>query len=375
LWAARALGEDISRSAPKLTTERIELWNKFLPEDPTPFTYEETWNHICRNAQREDRGEQQRSLRHGPDSAILWTFEQLGALFLWQCRNPERFSNKPLFDYLCFRNSEYRRPRQKPVVKRGKDEALPRLLERDFAGIGPTLLAAITADHPFMGTAADLLELLKSVNGVVEEDGAGLHRKRDWTAEYIAEWLDDNWVKVEATFDAKRGIDSLDRTVFSIKPSRLIPFEKLREALSTFPEIALPMFSVMQDALARLFTLAYWGDRAASVAAKKTLEELLPRSNRHPITNHLPKIIEIFSRKRNGIVKSDAKIKQVHPGLTEAKRVKMLSVLYSEDPGTIRDAIRDQSEKAFLVQRLSKYLPVSETQVKRAVTATRCKSA
>ena len=368
LWTAHVLGENVSRGMPDNFTAIIKLW-KFLPEDPTPFTFEETWNHMCRNQRREERGEQPLPLRRTGDDAILWTFEQLGARFLRQCRNPERFSNKPLFDYLCRRDCEYRPHKRKLVVKNEKDVAPPRLLERDYAGIGPALLAAITADRPFTGAAADLLKLLTSVKSAVGEDGKGLCRKRDWTAEYMVEWLDHNWEDVEATFDAKRETDSKGRMVFSLIPAKMIPLEKLREALSTFPEIALPMFRVLQEAIARLFLLIYWGDRAASVAAKRALEDLLPTGNRHPITPHLPKIIEIFSRKRNGIIESNERIKKAHPRIKEKQRIEKLKVLYSEDSVTILDAIRDQSEKAFLVQRISTYLPVSTTQAKRAVAA------
>ena len=368
LWEARLVGEDVSWRRTKPDIEKYRLW-KFLPEDPTPFDFEDAWNHGCRNQQREKRGLKPLPLSRGGDGAIVWAFEQLAALFLWQCRNPSRFSNKPLMDYLCLRTSEFSaccKPEEQSV---GTNKPRRHLLEDDYRGIGPALLAAITADRPFTGTATDLLELLTSVKCDVEMTVPNHRLKPVSIGEYIVEWLDRNWEKVEATFDATREIDSKGRMVYSIKLGKLIPLEKLREVLSTFPEMALPLFPVVQRALARLFALVYWGDRAASVAAKKALEELLPTGNQHPITPHLPKIIEIFARKRNGIIESNGRIKIAHPRLREVERIKMLSVLYSEDSATILDAIRDQSERAFLAQRISNYLPVSTTQAKRAVTA------
>ena len=352
--------------------EKLRLL-EFLPDDLRPSDFEEHSNPSCRNQPRKERGLKPLELRRGGNGAIFWTFEQLGALFLYRRHSTALISNRQLMDYLYRRNDEYmrccRRVERDLLLLGARRNKTIRLLERGRSGVGLALLAAITADHPFTGTAADLLKLLTLGKGEVGEAGTGLHRKCDWTAESIAKWLDRNWKDIEATFDAKREIDRKARTVFSLKLDEMIPFEKLREALSTFPEIALPQFPVLQDALARLFSLAYWGDRVASVAGKKALEDLLPRGNRHPITPHLPEIIEIFGRKRKDINESNARIKKADPRLKEVERVKMLSALYSEDSATILDAIRVQREKAFLVQRISTYLPVSKTQARRAVTA------
>jgi len=141
-----------------------------------------------------------------------------------------------------------------------------------------------------------------------------------------------------------------------------LPHQLLREALSQCPEAALKSYDVVRRALARLYSVVWYGHGPESGEAKRLLEQLIPKGRRHPITNYLPEIAVKFRELRRWILESNNLMLPQFPDKTD--RLEKLSELYAE-PTRVVSAALELAEKAFLAERLSEVLQVPVPTVKK----------
>jgi len=148
-----------------------------------------------------------------------------------------------------------------------------------------------------------------------------------------------------------------------------LPHKLLREALAQCPESALRNYTVVQLALARLYSVAYNGRGPESTAAKNELAQLIPSRQGKgrtpdPITKHLPEIAAKFRELLRFILASNELMKAKFP--RENERQAKLAELYDEDP-TVIYAATHYKEKPFLAARLAAVLRIPVETAKKAI--------
>ena len=144
-----------------------------------------------------------------------------------------------------------------------------------------------------------------------------------------------------------------------------LPHKLLREALAQCPESALRNYTVVQKALARLYSVAWNGRGPESSAAKRELAQLIPEGKEYPIKKHLPEIAAKFRELRRWILESHKLMEKKISDPTD--RLKKLAELYDEHTGVISAAL-EMAEKAFLTERLSEVLRLPIPTVKEYLT-------
>ncbi|MGB8473258.1 MAG: hypothetical protein WCE61_04120 [Candidatus Acidiferrum sp.] len=148
-----------------------------------------------------------------------------------------------------------------------------------------------------------------------------------------------------------------------------LPPKLLREALSQCPEAALRSYAVVRRALARLYAVAWYGRGAEAVAARGQLAQLLPEVRKgtipHPITKHLPEIVEKFRELRAWILESDKLMQEAYPKWNP-DRWQKLAELWGEGTAVIEDALR-KKERPFIAERLATVLEIPSETARKAV--------
>lgn len=149
-----------------------------------------------------------------------------------------------------------------------------------------------------------------------------------------------------------------------------LPPDLLRKALSQHAKFSIKSSVAVQQALARLYAVAWFGRGTDSVEAKRQLETLLPTGKTNPITKWVPELADKFREMRRWIRESDKLMMVDFP--REIDRVKKLAELYDETTGVISAAIR-KAEAPFLAERLSEILGIPAESVKKALSRPRAK--
>jgi hypothetical protein len=147
-----------------------------------------------------------------------------------------------------------------------------------------------------------------------------------------------------------------------------LPPDLLRKALSQYAKFSIKSFVAVQQALARLYAVAWFGRGTDSVEAKRQLESLLPSGKTNPITKWIPELAAKFREMRCWIKESDKLMMTEFP--REIDRVKKLAELYDESTGVISAALR-KAEIPFLAERLSDVLGIPVETVRKVLTSRR----